>query len=216
MRTSAIAQLVLSALVLWATSSNATIISFNEMQGVKGCDRTYWIGDGLLQGCPFDYLTWAHTIVFDEPVEVINSVSLVIQFWDDDADEQCVFNVCVPWQPEAAVILIGATSFLPTLTYDIYNLLPDIEFDYNFSGLEIDSGSKSFPVPNIGELVNGGTVGVRVQGASPTTLQDFKVNGSTLIVDYTPAPHFEVPEPGTIALFGIGLFGLGLIRLRRH
>ena len=218
MRVSGIAQLLLGTLVLWAASSNATLISFDQMEGVNGCDRTYWIGDGLSltsESCAFDHLTWGHTVVFDEPVQTINSMSIEIQFWDDDADTQCVLGVCVPWQPEFGAVLIGSTSFLPTLTYDIDALLLDIEFDYNFSGLEIDTGTESFAVPGIGSLINGGTVGVRVQGASPTSLQDFKVNGSTLFVDYTPASYNEVPEPGTLVLFGIGMLGMGIMRLRR-
>ena len=31
----------------------------------------------------------------------------------------------------------------------------------------------------------------------------------------TTYPHYSVPEPGTLALFGIGLVGLGFMRRRK-
>jgi len=75
----------------------------------------------------------------------------------------------------------------------------------------IAAGSQAFDVGGLGllQLLWSGALTYTLTA----TQGDFYFLGSTLDVD---AATRAVPEPGTLALLGAGLIGLGLVRRRKH
>ncbi len=112
------------------------------------------------------------------------SATLAIDIYDD---AQCGgFECFVEWIPESAIVQVEA-------------------FDFDSGGFTFGSF--------LGDLEINGLIALNTDGFLDITVRsvtgDFWVGNSTLTVVTADA---AVPEPSIIALFGLGLLGLGLAR----
>jgi hypothetical protein len=62
---------------------------------------------------------------------------------------------------------------------------------------------------------NGSAVLHRIDLSVPTPINTTALNRSGTYLGIAPADPLAVPEPTTLAVFGIGLAGFGLLRRRR-
>ena len=81
---------------------------------------------------------------------------------------------------------------------------------------EVDTGTDSADgiIEGISQLNDSGELFVKLK----VKYGDFFLTDADLYacgLDYTPPPTTDVPEPATVALFGLGLLGMGIARKRQ-
>lgn len=149
--------------------------------------------------------SWTHDITDapdffdpDGPYD-ISGGTLAIEVWDDgDAGEKCLFGFCTE---------------LPDL--EIETIVFTVEaFDFDTGGITLFAQNWSTELePNAIQAVNAdGMLDVKVQNL--LGLGDFYVGKSVLTLDLVHSDSASVPEPGVLALLGLGLLGLRLARPR--
>lgn len=140
--------------------------------------------------------TWTHdltTVGFDPLSDVITNFKLTVNLTDDDSDPNGFFG---------SGKLEAAFANAPGLLADIV-WLPTSSI-----------GSGSSLVSSLLGLVDLNANGQLTITLS-STLGDFLLQSSVLSADGYDAPSTKVPEPGILALAGLGLLGVGLSRRKK-
>lgn len=115
------------------------------------------------------------------------------------------FSNTIAWKTTAPNGLSGST---------LLNPIDEMSFSVNFAGIDLDQFLLSGPIINNGGNSNGG--GFRfIADIGNIRTKDTGVAGATGEEGGGTVDQNDVPEPGTTALFGLGLMGAAWARRRR-
>jgi hypothetical protein len=208
-------------IILVTLAACAALLHASHVHAVvsSGCGQWYSAGGGFSVGysalfgttCYYD-LTYGPTMTPGKPVDLVFSATGGITYLFDTNIPGTVHNrTAFDWDDYH--FELGSGTLASFTNFGGASLTPGFT--------QLVANGNSFPVSDGFDMVAMSAHSIAFFGGSVPTLSDvnFRV-GVTVPVGFT-APtftlrqHFSVPEPGTFALLGLGLAGIGAIRRKK-